>query len=145
MDSGEILAATSAAELADLAGVDATTARRWKSGRARLPTATARLAALRILGDLESLAGPDWSGWRITRDGRLASPRWRRPFERWEIEQLPQLHGQAAGFDVERRQLQRDIEQLRTELDQEKKRAAFYRAQLVNESRLGLAFLVPPH
>ncbi len=144
MDSGEILSMTSATELVRITGVDATTARRWKSGRARMPTAAARLAALRIDGDLASLAGPDWSGWKITRDGRLASPRWRRPFERWEIEQLPQLHGQAAGFDVERRQLRQDIARLQAELDQEKKRAAFYRAQLVNESRLGLAFMTPP-
>lgn len=144
MDSGEILAASSTAELVSMTGVDVTTARRWKSGRARMPVAAARLAALRLLGDLESLAGPDWAGWRITRDGRLASPRWRRPFERWEIEQLPQLHSQAAGFEVERRQLQRDLERTRAELEAEKKRAAFYRAQLVSEARLGLAFMTPP-
>lgn len=143
MASGEILAATSAAELVEITGVDPTTARRWKTGRARMPTAAARLASLRILGDLASLAGPDWQGWTIGRDGLLHSPRWRRGFSRVELEELPTLHGQRAAFDVERRQLQREVEQLRQDLQDEKKRAAFYRAQLVSESRIGLA-LFPP-
>lgn len=143
MDSGEIVAAVSVAELVRITAVDETTARRWKSGRARIPTAAARLVALYVTGDLASLAGPDWAGWTITRDGRLQSPRWRRAFERWEIEQIPTLHSQRAAFDVERRQLQRDMNQAIDELDAQKKRAAFYRAQLVAEARMGLAFLAP--
>lgn len=143
MESGDILAAVSVAELVRLTEVDETTARRWKSGRARIPTAAARLVALYRLGDLASLAGPDWAGWIITRDGLLQSPRWRRGFARWEIEQLPALHGQRAAFDVERRQLQRDLQSNIEELDAQKKRADFYRAQLVTEARMGLAFLAP--
>ena len=143
MDSGEVLAAVSVAELISITAVNETTARRWKSGRAQIPTAAARLVALYTVGDLASLAGPDWDGWTITRDGRLQSPRWRRAFTRWEIEELPNLHGQRAAFDVERRQLQRDMRQAHDELDAQKKRAAFYRAQLVTEARIGLAFLAP--
>lgn len=143
MESEEILAACTVADLVNLGEVDATTARRWKTGRARLPAAVRKLAAIRNLGDLASLAGPDWSGWIIGRDGLLHSPRWRRGFSRVEIEELPMLHSQRAAFDVERRQLQRDIEALRAELQHEKKRAAFYRAQLVAESKFGLAFIAP--
>lgn len=143
MESGEILQAVSVEQLVQLAEVDHTTARRWKRGTARLPAAVARLVAMRYLGDLAALAGPDWTGWRITRDGHLASPRWRRPFERWEIEEMPVLHGIRAGFDVERRQLASDLARARQELQHEKKRAAFYRAQLVSESRIGLALLIP--
>lgn len=143
MHAGDILAAVSVAELVTIAEVDETTARRWKSGRAQIPAAAARLVALYRSGDLASLAGPDWDGWTITRDGLLQSPRWRRAFARWEIEELPNLYGQRAAFDVERRQLQRDMSQAHDELDAQKKRAAFYRAQLVAEARLGLAFLPP--
>lgn len=143
MHAGDILAAVSVAELVTIAEVDETTARRWKSGRARVPGAVLKLIALQRLGDLASLAGPDWAGWVITRDGLLQSPRWRRGFARWEIEELPNLHGQRAAFDVERRQLLRDIDQARGDLDHQQKRAAFYRAQLVTEARIGLAFLAP--
>ncbi len=143
MESGEILQYCSINDLVRLASVDATTARRWKRGQARLPAAVARLAALAQIGDLAALAGPDWTGWRIGRDALLYSPRWRRGFSRVELEELPTLHGSRAGFDVERRQLQADITRLRAELQDEKKRAAFYRAQLVSESRIGLA-LFPP-
>lgn len=143
MESGDSWTAASVNELAHIAGVDATTARRWKAGRAQIPTAARRLVALRTTGDLAALAGTDWTGWRIGRDALLYSPRWRRGFARVELEELPTLHGIRAGFDVERRQLQADIEQLRHELQDEKKRAAFYRAQLVSESRIGLALMLP--
>lgn len=143
MESGDSWATASVSELATIAGVDVTTARRWKAGRARIPTAAARLVALRTAGDLSSLAGPDWTGWQIGRDSLLYSPRWRRGFSRVELEELPTLHGIRAGFDAERRQLQADITRLQQDLQDEKKRAAFYRAQLVSESRIGLA-LMPP-
>ncbi len=143
MESGEILQHCSVDDLVRLASVDPTTARRWKRGLARLPAAVARLAAIAQIGDLAALAGPDWTGWRIGRDGLLHSPRWRRGFSRVELEELPTLHGNRAGFDVERRQLQADNARLHQALQDEKKRAAFYRAQLVSESRIGLA-LMPP-
>ncbi len=143
MDSGELCAATSVEELVAITGVDATTARRWKAGKARIPTAARRLVALRTGGDLAALAGQDWTGWHIGRDALLYSPRWRRGFSRVELEELPTLHGIRAGFDVERRQLQADITRLQQQLQDEKKRAAFYRAQLVSESRIGLALMLP--
>lgn len=69
-----MLAHLSAAELADLAGVDPATARRWRS-LGRLPEPVRRLLEITALGRLDILG---WRGWKVVR-GTLVSP------EGWEF------------------------------------------------------------
>lgn len=58
-----------AEEIADAAGVDISTARRWKRAN-RLPEPVARLLAITKLGRLDAIG---WRGWRMVR-GELVSP-----------------------------------------------------------------------
>jgi transcriptional regulator with XRE-family HTH domain len=95
------------AELAELAGVDRTTAMRWKSKRSRTPLAVLRLVALRVFGDLEAVLGAAWSGWRAGRDGLLYAPAWRRGYSPGEILAMPYLYGRIRALEGEARELAR--------------------------------------
>lgn len=90
------------------------------------------------LGALSACA--DWQDWVIDRDGVMWAPdTWRRGFTSHDI--------RSWFFLVQRgRQLERDLARTRDELSAAlethaalESRAAFYRRQLVLESRLGLA------
>ena len=90
------------------------------------------------LGD----ASDDWHGWVIDRDGVLWAPdTWRQGFTPAQF--------RAMFFQVQlARTLAHDLKQARAELAQLtqanaalEQRAAFYRSQLVAESRLGLCLL----
>lgn len=89
----------SARELAALAGVNRTTASRWKRGRSRVPPAVLALAAWRLYGELEGILGPAWRGWRAGRDGRLYAPAWRRGFTPDEILAMPFLYRQISAIE----------------------------------------------
>lgn len=60
------------AAIAQLAGVDETTARRWRRGRA-MPAPARRLLELLTVRELSSLSRA-WRGWRLTEAGLLLSP-----------------------------------------------------------------------
>ena len=139
MDAAAILDTVSAPELARLAGVERSTAHRWKTRKSKIPAAVVRLVALRVLGDVAALLGQDWRGWRFGRDGLLYAPGWRRGFTPGEIAAQPFLYGERATLRRELEQLRAEVEQLVAELETEKKKTAFYRRQVQLESRLGLA------
>lgn len=96
--TAELLALVSVAELQELAGVNRTTAARWKRQESRLPFAVARLVLFRYGCELAAVWGAQWSGWRIGRDGALYAPGWRRPFTPGEVLALPYLYGQIAAL-----------------------------------------------
>jgi hypothetical protein len=86
-----------AALIAKLCEVDISTARKWKRGKCRIPSASLKL----LKGDLSAF-DPDWKGWTL-RNGTLISP------EGWscspgEILSLPFLRQQIAHFESVRRQ-----------------------------------------
>lgn len=62
----------SAERIAAVCGVDVATARRWKSGRSRIPHAAAAL----LLGDLGAF-GNHWSGWRVAGDALVSPDGWK--------------------------------------------------------------------
>lgn len=68
----EIIASMRTEELAELAGVDPATARRWKS-LGRLPEPVRRLIEITALGKLDVLG---WPGWRILRGELVSQENW---------------------------------------------------------------------
>lgn len=102
MDDGDALAGISAPELAQLAGVNRTTALRWKSGASRVPAAVLTLVRLAVCGDAAALLGDAWRGWRFGRDGLLYAPAWRRGFAPGEVLMQPYLHARIAQLEREK-------------------------------------------
>jgi hypothetical protein len=88
---------SSALRLTELCKVDIRTARRWKSGKTRMPDA----ARMIVAGDLGCF-DPAFRGW-IIRDGKLISPegwgghRGRRPLHSSDASSDQRISGQGAG------------------------------------------------
>lgn len=87
----------SAEVVAERAGVDVSTARRWKSGATRIPKSAQRL----LKADLGCFS-PEWSGWHL--DGQdLVSPEgWR--IARGQVLNVPLMRQQLAAYQVELRE-----------------------------------------
>ena len=87
--------------IAERCGVDLSTARRWKSGRSRVPAAAAAL----LLRDLGAFSGA-WAGWRVSNDGEeLVSPDgWR--VSRNDALAVPLLHGQIQALRARVKELE---------------------------------------
>lgn len=93
----EIFAHLNTEELADLAGVNVATARRWKAA-CKLPETVKRLLEITALGRLDVLG---WRGWRLIR-GELISPEgWQ--FKPGDVMSLQLLRMQVRGLEAERR------------------------------------------
>jgi Phage protein len=93
----EIFANLNTDELAELAGVNVATARRWKAQK-KLPESICRLLEVTALGRLDILG---WKGWRLIR-GELISP------EGWEFQPgdliaIPFLREQLRAYQVAER------------------------------------------
>lgn len=94
--------------------------------------------------DLGELLGPEWDGFSLSADG-LQHPYWRRSFTAGDFK--------AMFYDVQRvRILERDAARARSEAEQARAaqeaaeaRAAFYRSQLVLESRMGMMLSALTH
>lgn len=98
-DSLETLSGVSAEELADLACVHLSTARRWKR-TGKCPRSIERLVRVCHRGELDDLHRT-WRGWRLVR-GILTSP------EGWEstpgaVRSIPLLQRQVKDYQLERR------------------------------------------
>lgn len=114
-----------AERLAELTGVDLSTARRWKR-RQRVPEPVRRLLSLLVLGELDAFG---WTGWRLL-EGSLVSP------EGWtssagQVLTLPLLLQQIAALDTECRRWRNREPQPDTqgdELEHLKRRIAALRA-----------------
>lgn len=70
----DLLAWTTAAELARLAGVDVSTARRWQRGVHPAPPAVVKLLELWYGGHVGPRAGLHWRGWYFDGEGLLCAP-----------------------------------------------------------------------
>lgn len=82
--------------IAERAGVDVSTARRWKTGATRMP----RSAQMIVEADLGCF-GKDWKGWHI-HGGDLITPEgWR--VRVGEIMALPLLRAQIAAYQAAER------------------------------------------
>ncbi len=99
MDSADLLCGVTAEQLAEMTGVDLTTARRWKR-TAKVPEPARRLLALHITGDLSALS-PLWESWTL-RNGRLHGPDG-FSFEPREILALPFVQRLVSSYQAEQR------------------------------------------
>lgn len=81
----------------------------------------------------------EWAayGARFGADGLLYLGEWRRGFTVHELRALFFDCQQARGLRVEVKNLTSTVEALTTRLDEAEQRTAFYRRQLILESRLG--------
>lgn len=82
--------------IAERAGVDVSTARRWKSGATRLPKA----AQMIIEADLGCF-GKDWKGWCIQGKDLVSPEGWK--VSTGEIMALPLLRAQIAAYQAAER------------------------------------------
>jgi hypothetical protein len=79
----------------------------------------------------------DWRGWTLGRDGRLYFDGWRRGFEPGELAGLMYRLALVKALERTNATLQIELERRVAECELAEKRAAFYRAQVQAESRLG--------
>lgn len=86
--------------------------------------------------DLGELLGSSWDGFRLSSSG-LHHPLWRAPFERGELMAMFWRCQQVRILERELRLLRADIERARAAEDAAEQRAAWYRRQLILESRIG--------
>lgn len=107
LQSMDVLYGVTIGELAKLAGVDRSTASRWKSKQSRVPHAVIAIVRLHVYGELDGVWGEAWRDWRIGRDGLLYGPAWRRGFSAGEILSMPYLYGRIAALEAEMRALAR--------------------------------------
>jgi hypothetical protein len=84
--------------IAERCRVDIATARRWKSGRSRIPSAAAAL----LLGEL-GMFSPAWRGWRIVDEEIVSPDGWR--ISRNDALAVPLLHAQLSALRSEVAQL----------------------------------------
>jgi len=77
--------------IAERCRVDIATARRWKSGRSRVPPAAAAL----LLGEL-GMFSPAWRGWRIVDEEIISPDGWR--ISRNDALAVPLLHAQISAL-----------------------------------------------
>lgn len=76
MQTGDVplLAWVTAPELARFAGVDRTTAMRWKRGDRPAPLAVLKLLEMYFGGHVGPRAAPSWRGWYFDQAGDLCPP-----------------------------------------------------------------------
>lgn len=90
-----------------------------------------------IEGDASALLGKDWDG-HVFRNNLLFIPGWRRSLTPGEIRalfwQVQQIWSLKREIDL----LKQEIDKLSEENDVPEARAAFYKRQLVLESRFGM-------
>lgn len=137
MTDQEDIQSVSVEALARLAGVNRSTAHRWKTRKTKIPGAVARLLRLALDGDAAALLGPAWRGWRFGRDGLFYCEDWRRGFTSDEIRAMPFLHGECATLKRDLERLTAELHSTTRELEEAQRRARWYRHQLVLESRMG--------
>ena len=80
--------------IADICRVDASTARRWKSGSRRIPYAAQAL----VSGDLGAFS-KSWEGWRVQGDSLLSPDGWK--ISRQDALTVPLLQAQLSAVRAE--------------------------------------------
>lgn len=125
-------------QLAEFFGTDKTTIKRWKTGSSKIPHAVITLARAKFGGDLSALYGPLWSEISTTDNG-LRLPGVKYPFT---VEELRMTFWKLQELQILRHtveSLKKELARAHKEADEHEKQAAFYRKQLILESKMGLS------
>lgn len=123
--------------MAEIAGVNPATVRRWLAGSSPIPYAVAQLFRLRCRG----VIGPEWEDWAFGADGLLYHPFWRRGFTGRELAGLWFECRQMVSLKARVKQMEKEKQRLAEELDRAEDRAGFYRRQVRLEAQMGLALM----
>lgn len=124
-------------EIERITGEDMKTIKQWKKGTRKVPVSAIKLLRLYIEGEASALLGKDWDD-HVFRDGLLYIPEWRRGLAPGEIRslfwQIQQIWSLKREIDL----LKQELEKRNEENDILEAKAAFYKRQLVLESRFGM-------
>lgn len=94
--------------------------------------------------DLGALLGSEWDGFSLSADG-LHHPYWRRPFSCGDLKAMFYRSQSVTIHERDAARARAEAEQARAAQDAAEQRAAFYRAQLVLESRMGMMLAALTH
>lgn len=128
--------------VADVCGVDVATVRRWRSGQGKPHPLAEKVLRFTLRGDAAAIFGREWVGVTISRDG-LQLPGWRGPIPVGELRAAFWRLQQVESLERERARLAHELEQARAAVEAAEELAAWYRRQLVGESRLALMLSCP--
>ncbi len=133
----DLIKSISSQEIERITGENQRTIKQWKKGTKKISESAARLLRLYILGEASALLGKDWDG-HYFKDNLLYIPEWRRGLTPHEIRALFWQIQQIWSLKREIELLKKDIEKYAEEINVLEIKAAFYRRQLVLESRFGM-------
>ena len=124
-------------EIERITGEDPKVIKKWKKGTRPIPESSLRLLRLYLTGDASALLGDEWKGYRFV--GNLFYvPEWRNGFAPHEIRAVFWKTQQIASLKNENALLKQELKRRNNEIDNLEVKAAFYRRQLVLESRFGM-------
>lgn len=124
-------------EIEKITGENPKIIKQWKKGTREIPESCLRLLRLYLNGDASALLGDEWKGYRFV--GNLFYvPEWKNGFPPHEIRALFWRCQQVWSLEREIKLLKRELEERNEEFDNLEVKAAFYRRQLVLESRFGM-------
>ncbi|SOD41598.1 hypothetical protein [Nitrosovibrio sp. Nv4] len=127
----------SSEEITRITGAFPRTVKRWKDGTANPPESVLRLLRLFIDGDLATILGNEWEGFRLI-NGHLYLPGWKRGFTPEEIRSMFFDVQRVSSLEAESRRLKKEMDKLETVMQELKKQRDFYRRQVTLESRFGM-------
>lgn len=132
-----LIKSISCQEIERITGEDLKTIKQWKKGTRKVPASAIRLLRLYIEGDASALLGKDWDG-HVFRDNLLFIPEWRRGLTPGEIRSLFWQVQLISSLKQEINLLKQELERRNEEINILEVKAAFYKRQLVLESRFGM-------
>ncbi|MDO9311166.1 MAG: hypothetical protein Q7T85_05670 [Nitrosomonas sp.] len=124
-------------EIERITGEDQKVIKKWKKGTKAIPEPILRLLRLYLEGDASALLGDEWKGYRF-KGNLFYVPEWKNGFSPHEIRALFWKCQQVWSLEREIELLKRELERRNEEFDNLEVKTAFYRRQLVLESRFGM-------
>lgn len=124
-------------EIERITGENQKTIMQWKKGTKKAPESAIRLLRFFFAGDASAFLGKDWAG-HYFRNSLLYVPEWRRGLTPHEIRALFWRGQQVSSLENKIELLKRELEKRNEENDMLEIKAAFYRRQLILESRFGM-------
>ena len=124
-------------EIERITGEDQKVIKKWKKGTKDIPEPALGLLRLYLKGDASALLGEEWKGYRFS-NNLFYVPEWKNGFPPHEIRALFWKCQQVLSLEREIELLKREIERRSEEFNSLEVKAAFYRRQLVLESKFGM-------
>jgi len=124
-------------EIERITGEDQKIIKKWKKGTKEIPEPSLRLLRLYLNGDASALLGDEWKGYRF-KGNLFFVPEWKNGFPPHEIRALFWKCQQVWSLEREIELLKRELERRNKEFDNLEVKTAFYRRQLVLESKFGM-------